>query len=152
MTTIREPVTISKADFFAARQSFVSVRANHLAGDLLFAEDGWMSEEKSLGMKWRSREAAEELVKEFEASGLRRKQFCEQRGLSLGTLDLYRKRLRSAESGVEPKVGLVRVKVSAEPRSGSGLQFVLSDGLRLEVAEGFDEATLKRLLGLLGQS
>jgi hypothetical protein len=31
-------------------------------------------------MKWRSREPAEELVTEFEASGLSRKQFCEQRG------------------------------------------------------------------------
>ncbi len=110
-----------------------------------------MSEEKSLGMKWRSREAAEELVKEFEASGLRRKQFCEQRGLSPGTLELYRKRRRLAESGEAAKAGLVRVKLSAEPRSGSGLQFVLSGGLRLEVAEGFDEATLKRLLGLIEQ-
>jgi hypothetical protein len=43
-----------------------------------------MSEEHSLRMKWRSREVAEELVREFEASGMRRKQFCEQRGLSLG--------------------------------------------------------------------
>jgi hypothetical protein len=46
-----------------------------------FVEDVLMSEEKSLGMKWRSREAAEELVKEFEASGLSRRQFCTERGL-----------------------------------------------------------------------
>jgi hypothetical protein len=36
------------------------------------AEDAVMSEEQSLRMKWRSREAAEELVREFEASGLSR--------------------------------------------------------------------------------
>ena len=82
---------------------------------------------------------------------LSRRQFFEQRGLSLGTLDLYRKRHRLAGDGGEPKAGLVRVKVSAEPRSGSGLQFVLSGGLRLEVAGGFDEVTLKRLLGLIEQ-
>jgi hypothetical protein len=35
-----------------------------------------MSEEQSLRMKWRSREAAEELVREFEASGMRRKKLC----------------------------------------------------------------------------
>lgn len=110
-----------------------------------------MREERTLGMKWRSREAAEELVSEFEASGLSRKQFCQQRGLSVGTLDLYRKRRRLAESGVELKAGLVRVKVSAEPRSGSGLQLVLRGGLRLEVAAGFDGDTLKRLLGLIEQ-
>lgn len=37
-------------------------------------------------MRWRSREAAEELVRDFEASGLSRKQFCEQRGLLLRLL------------------------------------------------------------------
>jgi hypothetical protein len=116
-----------------------------------FAEDAEMSEEQSLGMKWRSREAAEELVKEFEASGLSRKQFCEQRGLSLGTLDLYRKRHRLASDGGEPKGRLVRVKLSAErAQGGSGLQLVLGGGLRVEVGESFDEETLKRLLSVIG--
>jgi hypothetical protein len=109
-----------------------------------------MSEEQSLRMKWRSREVAEELVREFEASGMRRKQFCEQRGLSLGTLDLYRKRLRLAEGGAEPKGDLLRVKISAEQARGeSGLQLVLSGGLRVEVAAGFDGETLKRLLAVI---
>jgi hypothetical protein len=109
-----------------------------------------MSEEQSLRMKWRSREVAEELVREFEASGMRRKQFCEQRGLSVGTLDLYRKRLRLAEGGAEPKGDLLRVKISAEQARGeSGLQLVLSGGLRVEVAAGFDGETLKRLLAVI---
>jgi hypothetical protein len=109
-----------------------------------------MSEEQSLRMKWRSREVAEELVREFEASGMRRKQFCEQRGLSVGTLDLYRKRLRLAEGGAEPKGDLLRVKISAEQGRGeSGLQLVLSGGLRVEVAAGFDGETLKRLLAVI---
>jgi len=103
-------------------------------------------------MKWRSREAAEELVREFAASGLSRKQFCEQRGLSLGTLDLYRKRHRLAEGGAGPKGRLVRVKLSGEgARGGSGLQLVLSGGLRVEVGESFDEETLKRLLSVIEQ-
>jgi hypothetical protein len=111
-----------------------------------------MSEEQSLGMRWRSREAAEELVKEFEASGLSRKQFCEQRGLSLGTLDLYRKRRRLAEGGAaDPKGRLVRVKLSPErAQGGSGLQLVLGSGLRVEVGASFDEETLKRLLAVIG--
>jgi hypothetical protein len=109
-----------------------------------------MSEEQSLGMKWRSREAAEELVKEFESSGLRRKEFCAQRGLSLGTLDLYRKRCRMGAGGAESKGVLARVKISeGQAGRGSGLHLVLSDGLRVEVAEGFDGATLKRLLALI---
>jgi hypothetical protein len=101
-------------------------------------------------MKWRSREAAEELVKEFEASGLSRRQFCTERGLSPATLDLYRKRRRLAEGGVAPKAGLVRVKVSAAPaRRSSGLELLLSGGLRVEVGEDFDEQTLKRLLSAI---
>jgi|SRR5271163_4632957 len=111
-----------------------------------------MSEEQSLGMKWRSREAAEELVREFEASGLSRKDFCAQRGLSLGTLDLYRKRRRVAGGGGESKAVLARVKISERQGGGaSGLQLVLSEGLRVEVSEGFDGATLKRLLAVLEQ-
>jgi hypothetical protein len=113
-------------------------------------EAALMSEEQSMGMKWRSREAAEELVKEFEAGGLSRKEFCAQRGLSLGTLDLYRKRRRMAEGGTESKAVLARVKISEGQAGGaSGLQLVLSNGLRVEVAEGFDGATLKRLLAVI---
>jgi hypothetical protein len=116
------------------------------------AEAAVMSEEQSMGMKWRSREAAEELVKEFEASGLRRKDFCAQRGLSLGTLDLYRKRRRMAEGGAESKAVLARVKISeGQAGGGSGLQLVLSGGLRVEVSAGFDEATLRRLLAVIEQ-
>lgn len=115
-----------------------------------FVEDTGMSELPSLGMKWRSREAAEELVREFEASGLKRKQFCEQRGLSLGTLDLYRKRHRLAEGGSEPKDRFARVKLSSQQgHVGSGLQLVLSGGLRVEVSESFHEETLKRLLSVI---
>lgn len=67
-----------------------------------------------------------------------------------GTLDLYRKRLRLAEGGAKPKHDLLRVKISAEQaRGGSGLQLVLSGGLRVEVAAGFDGETLKRLLAVI---
>ena len=84
-----------------------------------------MSEEQSLGRKWRSREAAEELVREFEASGLRRKQFCAERGLSTYTLDLYRKRF--VGGGAERRVvgaGAAVAEQAAEER----MQLVLSGG------------------------
>ena len=111
----------------APGNSIVSVRATHLAAGVAgLREAVVMSEEQSLGMKWRSREAAEELVREFEASGLSRKDFCAQRGLSLGTLDLYRKRRRVAGGGGESKAVLARVKISEGQGGGaSGLQLVL---------------------------
>ena len=45
----------------------------------------------------RSREAAERLVLEFAQSGLTRRDFCAQHGLSVAALDQYRKRCRTLE-------------------------------------------------------
>ena len=45
----------------------------------------------------RSRAEAERLVSEFEQSGLRRQAFCARHGLSVGTLDYYRKHRRPLE-------------------------------------------------------
>ena len=42
----------------------------------------------------RSRAEVEELVAEYEASGLTREAFCQQRDLSVGTLDKYRRRVQ----------------------------------------------------------
>ena len=46
----------------------------------------------------------EKLVAEFEASGLMREAFCQQRGLSVATLDKYRQRVQkwAARSGAGP--------------------------------------------------
>ena len=55
-----------------------------------------------------------------EASRLRRKQFCEQRGLSLGLLSMYRKRHRLAEGGAEPKGRFARVEVMIAQQGHGG--------------------------------
>jgi hypothetical protein len=47
--------------------------------------------------KRRSQAEAEALVAEFEASGLMREAFCEQRGLAVGTLDKYRRRVHKGQ-------------------------------------------------------
>lgn len=116
-----------------------------------------MSEEQAVaaGVQRRSRAEADQLVAEFEASGLGRREFCAQRGVALGTLDLYRKRQRRAAASVEPRSGakLVPVELSGATTSkceplGSGLTVVLANG-KIEVGRNFDEATLKRLLGVL---
>lgn len=43
----------------------------------------------------RSRSEVEALVSEFEMSGLMRAAFCQQRGIAVGTLDKYRRRVQS---------------------------------------------------------
>ena len=112
----------------------------------------------------RSRAEAEQLLDAFETSGLRRREFCQQHGVAVGTLDVWRKRRRQERSTLAGKrlrtskvhVGkevaisgrLVAVEIAERP-SSRGLTVVLPRGPRVEVYEGFDTATLERLLGVL---
>jgi transposase len=120
----------------------------------------------------RSRAEAEQLVDAFEASGLRRREFCLQHGVALGTLDLWRKRRRQERGRLASKRAamgnrdarvraangegrLVAVEVarwSARTESqvaSGGVAVVVSHGRRIEVSRGFDAATLERLLDVL---
>ena len=99
----------------------------------------------------RSRAEVEQLVAEYEASGLGRTAFCQQRGLSLSTLARYRRRQeQTAGEGPDGKRWLaVEVSGSAAVAGGeraSGLAVVLPGGRRIEVGRGFDADTLQRLL------
>jgi hypothetical protein len=114
-----------------------------------------MSEEQiavevEAGRRRRSWAEAEQLVREFEASGLRRREFCCMRGLAMGTLDIYRRRQRQEKVGGSS--GLVAVELKGEATasaSTSGLAVVLRSGWRIEVSAGFDASTLERLVGVL---
>jgi hypothetical protein len=112
----------------------------------------------------RSRAEAEQLLDAFESSGLRRREFCQRHGVTVGTLDVWRKRRRRERGTYAGKrLGAGKVHVGAEVRSESRLvaveiagmpasgrlAVVLPRGRRVEVFEGFDAATLERLLGVL---
>jgi hypothetical protein len=106
----------------------------------------------------RSRTEAEVLVAEFEASGLKREAFCRQRGLAVGTLDKYRRRVHGgSRSAAGP---MVPVEVVQSPaRDGSSdvevdSAFVVESrsGRRIEVRRGFDAGTLERLLTVLDRA
>jgi transposase-like protein len=58
----------------------------------------------------RSRAEAEQVVSEYEGSGLSRVEFCRKHGLSLATLARYRK--RQAQGKAEPGNRWVTVEVS----------------------------------------
>jgi hypothetical protein len=101
----------------------------------------------------RSRTQIEQLVAEYEVSGLGRTAFCQQKGLSLSTLARYRRRQeRRASEDTERKRWLAVEVCGATVAVGeraSGLAVVLSGGRRIEVGRGFDTDTLKRLLALV---
>ena len=102
----------------------------------------------------RSRAEAEQLVAEYEASGLSQVEFCRKQGLSLATLARYRNRRRQAQGSPAPGDRWVAVEVSAgrprlESGGSSGLVVALPGGRRIEVGCGFDARALAQLLGVL---
>ena len=111
-------------------------------------------------MKHRRRSLAEvqALVAEFEASGLLRAAFCHQRGLAVGTLDKYRKRVHGGRQLGRKVFVPVEVVPSAARDGGNeagcdGVLFVeLRGGRRIEVRRGFDAPTLQRLLTVLDRA
>lgn len=112
------------------------------------------------GQRHRSRGEAEQLIEEFTASGLRRREFCLQHGIAVGTLDYWRKRRQERErqnvdSGRRVSDRLVAVEVARRSRAAGsqagsgGLAVVVSRRWRIEVARDFDATTLERLLRVL---
>jgi hypothetical protein len=114
--------------------------------------------EKHSVRRRRNRAEVEQLVAEYESSGLTRKLFCAERGLSLGTLDKYRKRQRRAlgcgEGRIVPVKVLSSISATAENRTEtrSALWLELSNGWRIEVGCGFDAPTLERLVAVLDKA
>ena len=94
-----------------------------------------------------------DLVKEWEASGQSQRGFCAGRGIGQSTFRYWRRRLQGETSSDAEISGarLVPVRVCAQgPSPGdSGLRLVLGNGLRIEVAPGFDAATLQRVVATL---
>ena len=102
----------------------------------------------------RSRAEIQQLVSEFEASGLGRTAFCQQRGLSLSTLARYRERQEPKAADTAEGKRWLAVEVSggaavAGTERASGLAVVLRSGQRIEVGRGFDAGTLERLLAVV---
>ena len=102
----------------------------------------------------RSQVEIEQLVAEYEASGMGRTAFCQERGLSLSTLARYRRQQeQTAGQAAGGKRWLaVEVSSSGAVASGerpSGLAVVLPGGRRIEVGRGFDADTLQRLLAVV---
>jgi hypothetical protein len=105
----------------------------------------------------RSRAEIGELVAEYEASGLGRTAFCQQRGLSLSTLVRYRRRQQQSAGEATEKKRWLAVEVSganaaAGGERASGLAVVAAGGRRIEVGRGFDADTLRRLLAMVERS
>ena len=109
---------------------------------------------QALPKRRRTRAECEQLVADFEASGLNRTEFCRQHGLSLTTLARYGKR-RQIQPNVPAAAGWLAVELcNARPAveaamRPSGLAVALRGGRRIEVERGFDAHTLMQLVSVL---
>jgi hypothetical protein len=114
-----------------------------------------MSGEQVVARKGRRTSAEiEQMVSEFQSSGLNRSEFCRGRGLTWGVLNRYLKRTQPAAHGGAIGDGLVAVewggkKPGAERAGSCGLSVVLRSGREIAVNVGFDSATLQRLVEVL---
>jgi len=117
------------------------------------------------GFRRRSRAEADRLVAEFGQSGLGRREFCAAHGLSVHTLDAWRRRV--ALGGAREEIVPVEIVADRRARIGSKagtwasstparsmersgqFRIALADGLRIEVEPGFDAAELRRLIAAL---
>lgn len=107
--------------------------------------------EQSVGKRRRTAAELEQIVREFESSGLNRSQFCRQQGLTWGVLNRHLRRLQAGGSGAS-REALIAVELagnSTELAGSCGLTVVLGRGRRIAVSSGFDAVTLQRLVQVL---
>ncbi|HWO36256.1 MAG TPA: hypothetical protein VNO32_46290 [Candidatus Acidoferrum sp.] len=83
-------------------------------------------------------------------------EFCGSRGISRSTLDRHLRKQRAQDQGSRAGNRLLAVEIrtargssASSSSSSSGLVVGLSGGRRIEVNQGFDGATLERLLTVL---
>ena len=81
------------------------------------------------------------VVEEYEESGVRRREFCERRGIALTTFDYWRRELGTKEK-------LVKVEVAA-PEPATHFTLGLANGRRIESSWQFGEAELARLIRIV---
>ena len=103
------------------------------------AEDGGMGKETERSAEMRR------VVEEYAASGLRRREFCQQRGIALTTLDYWRREHAVKPRKQERRPRMVAVKVAdAEPAPHFTVS--LANGRRIECSWRFADAELARLI------
>lgn len=88
------------------------------------------------------------MLEEYRSSGLRRREFCQSRGIALTTFAYWQKRVRSkTETPVEARPRLLQVKVAAVGSAVTGSFTVsLVNGRRIESSWSYAEAELARLI------
>ena len=93
------------------------------------------------------------IAEQFEQSGLTQKQFAQQQGLPLSTVQSWIHRRRRQASRSPVPVRLLAVEVSSVPVADrGGLEIVTPRGVRLRVPAGTDVDYVAGLVAALGRA
>jgi len=87
----------------------------------------------------RTREEIEQIVQQYEASGMTQAEYCRQAGVSLSSLQRYTQKRDNGQR-------MVRVRLQPSPERSGRLALVLANGRRLESDWQFGESDLARLI------
>ena len=92
----------------------------------------------------RSRAEIAELIGTYRQSGQKQREFCQQRGIGLSTLQNY---LRRERSNGQPKQRLLEVEVVPKATAGRSpaLEIIAPNGYRIMVVARFEAEELLRL-------
>ena len=107
----------------------------------------------------RSEKEIEQMLKGYEESGLSRREYCEQLGIAVTTLDYYRQGRRQHKKGpVSGSTMLARVELSKQAQAAkpepqrqqdSSFALVLANGRRIEGDWNCCEQELARLIRIV---
>ena len=91
----------------------------------------------------------------WRESGLTQRAYCRRHELPEGDLSHWKHRLRKEQRRLSAKTQLVPIRVVKESAPGNvdqegDLAWVFGSGLRLEIGNGFNPITLRRVLEVLG--
>ena len=89
----------------------------------------------------------QEIFRDYESGGLRRKEFCEAKGVKLSTFDYWRARLKKTTAEVPAVVRVATVKRPAEP-----IRVCIGERVVVEIDADAGEEQLKRVLKAAAQA
>src|SRR6266705_3602584 len=86
------------------------------------------------------------MLEEYKASGMSRREFCQQRSIPLTTFDYWRQEhaVKPQKQGRRPR--LIKVEVAASEAAGQGFTLNLANGRRIECSWRFADVELARLI------
>ena len=92
------------------------------------------------------------LVEEYQASGQSQRRFCAEHGIGQSSLRYWKRRLeqgtdtQNAQAATGIRLVALKVIEDTPALADSGLMVVAPRGVRIQIARGFDAATLARVL------